>query len=828
MIATVVALVLVAYLPGAALYRLPFWRRETRAALAVEERVFWHVTLSLAWSLTVVLATAAVGRYDFQTLLVVNAALSCGMALVSGRRLRYQIPTSKPTWTLVLPVLLIVVGVWRFFPVSEYIIGGKDPGVLLNEGIQIAQRGTLVITDQAIAAVPDYGRDLFFPSEHSEDYYSRAFMGFFIQDPATGRVVGQFPHLFPASIAIGYGLNGLSGAREAVAWWAVLGLLAVYFVAARLFGPWVGFASALLLGLHVIQVWYARYPNADVVFQAGVFASLLAYARAHQDDDAFFGPVSAWLIGLQIFGRVDALLAVVVMAGVTVLVPIVTPKARLRLRFLLPGLAMTGVGLFYQMGLMRAYFWRAMVFLTNLPPVNVAAGVVAGGVIVAVLWSSRDRHGEAAKRWFPLALVGVLLALATYAYFFREPGGRLVEADAHALRDFVDIYLWWPMLVAALAGLVLFARRDFWRDPALVLTFAAFSIFLLYKLKIVPEHFWLARRFIAIILPGSIIFAVAAALGPLTRALRGASLLRAVAGTVLLVVVAQHYVAAAAPVLPHVEYRGVIPYLERLAARFTERDLVIMEARDSGSDVHVFGPPLAYIYDKRVIELRSAGPDRIMFSAFLDDALTKYDRVFFVGTGGTTLLSRHIVATPVASDRVQVDEFEVTLDRLPTSVHHKEFDYGVYQLSRGLPTAGPFTLDVGDRDDLHVVRFHAKERSDDRSIRWTQDVSQVAVSGMTGTETEVVLEIGDGGRPASASPARVRVLLNGVLLGDIDVAAGFALYRFAIPPSLAAAAAESDEPATLRLESTVWSPHDSLGVGDTRELGVMLDTVTVR
>ena len=54
-------------------------------------------------------------------------------------------------------------------------------------------------------------------------------MGFFIKDPDAGAVVGQFPHLFPASIAIGYGLDGLTGARRTVGVWAILGMLAVYF-----------------------------------------------------------------------------------------------------------------------------------------------------------------------------------------------------------------------------------------------------------------------------------------------------------------------------------------------------------------------------------------------------------------------------------------------------------------------------------------------------------------------------------------------------------------------------------------------------------------------
>jgi hypothetical protein len=60
------------------------------------------------------------------------------------------------------------------------------------------------------------------------------------------------------------------------------------------------------------------------------------------------------------------------------------------------------------------------------------------------------------------------------------------------------------------------------------------------------------------------------------------------------------------------------------------------------------------------------------------------------------------------------------------------------------------------------------------------------------------------------------------------VGAGFEPYVFAIPAELAAAAAVAVLPATLRLESTTWSPAGAAGTGDTRQLGVMLDTVTVR
>ena len=155
----------------------------------------------------------------------------------------------------------------------------------MSEGIQIAQRGAIVVRDPVVSSVPTFARDLFFPSYQRQDYYSIRFMGFFIKNPDTGAVVGQFPHLFPASIAIGYGLDGLTGARRAVGVWAILGVLAVYFAGRRLVGTPAAWAAATLLALHVVQVWFARYPNAEMAMQALLFAAILAHARAHVDGD---------------------------------------------------------------------------------------------------------------------------------------------------------------------------------------------------------------------------------------------------------------------------------------------------------------------------------------------------------------------------------------------------------------------------------------------------------------------------------------------------------------------------------------------------------------
>jgi hypothetical protein len=73
----------------------------------------------------------------------------------------------------------------------------------------------------------------------------------------------------------------------------------------------------------------------------------------------------------------------------------------------------------------------------------------------------------------------------------------------------------------------------------------------------------------------------------------------------------------------------------------------------------------------------------------------------------------------------------------------------------------------------------------------------------------------------------VRLLLNGELIGEVTVRTGFHACAFPISAALAASAATREEPATLRIESTVWSPRTTPG-RDRQPNCVMVDTVTVR
>ena len=509
MLGAAASLLLILYVPGAVLFRLPVLERPRRAALDAEERLYWAIVLSGVWSSVVVFGLAAASFYRFERLLLINLVGSALLAAAARGRLRLE-QAPRVTTSAAVPVLLALLSAYMFVPPAEYVLGGKDPGVYINEGIQIAQRGSIITSDPVIKSVPPPFRDLFYPSYKTSAYYSLRFMGFFIKNPDDGSVVGQFPHLFPSWIAIGYGVNGLTGALYALAGCAIAGVLGVYFVGARLLGRSVAGVAGVLLAISVVQVWFARYPNAEMLAQALLMAGLLAFARSHVDQDPFFEPVAGVLLGLLLFTRIDAVLAVAAVVASALLLRIV--GVSLKAAFLGPVILLSFAALAYFVTVLSPYAALPLLVLHNPTWFQIA---VFGGAVILVLavyvCSGIPAVASVAKVWLPRTLAIVVLTAAAYAYFLREPGGKLAFHDANSLRMFTW-YLHPAGLAAALIGFVLVAWRKFWHDPALLLTTAVYGLFVFYKIQIVPEHFWMARRFVMIIMPAALLLAAAAAL----------------------------------------------------------------------------------------------------------------------------------------------------------------------------------------------------------------------------------------------------------------------------------------------------------------------------
>ena len=305
-----------------------------------------------------------------------------------------------------------------------------------------------------------------------------------------------------------------------------------------------------------------------------------------------------------------------------------------------------------------------------------------------------------------------------------------------------------------------------------------------------------------------------------------ANTLRAAAGGLVLFVLAVQYGAATRPILRHTEHAGMIPAVESLARRIGPNDLLVMPTRNA-SDAQTFALPLAYIYDRNVLPLRYNSPDPKAFGAFLDWARQRYDRVLFMGSGGTNLLTRRITPKLISTNRIRVPFYDRTLNAYPQGVDSWEFDSGLYELLPDPVPPGPVEIDVGSGYDLYVGNMHPSETSSEgRSFRWTRTRSTVWIVGTHPEASELILTL--SGRLDQAGIAPVRIVLNDRLLGTLSPADGYERYTLPIPPDLAREMAERDEASELRIESQPWVPSRLLGLPDDRILGIRLDRVVIR
>ena len=843
----------IAYLPGTLIFRLPAGDRTRRSSLPAEERAFWAIMISVAVTTIVALALTAAGAYTLGRLVVSDLVLAGATAVIVSRgrkapETRTRAP--RPTGAVLMPLALILLGSFLFFPPAEYLIGGKDPGTYINEGIQIAKHGSWTISDTTLALLPADSRGLFVSPDAEGLNEGTNFMGFFVLDFGRGSVIGQFPHAYPVWIAIGYGLGGLTGALSAVGFWALLGLLAVYFASAQLVGRLPAFAGTVLLGLNVAEVWFARYPNSELMQQALLFAGLLALVRALRDHDALFGAVAGVLLGVQLFARIDTLLLLMAIGGGILL--LVADGKRPRWSFWLPLATLTGLAGLYYIGPMNYYAATPLGYLRGPAGLFAATAgfTIAGFGIhfaarrwpVGVLWC---------RRWLPRVLaVAVVLAFA-YSYFWRVPyetvrdlpGGvtlhqGLAASDAYSLRH----YAWYvdaAGLFAAVLGLAIVTWRSFWQGPVMLTVALSLSWFFFYKTRIVPEHFWLARRYLPIILPMTCVLAASGALlgvqlwwerlaaGPPGVNRRSWPVIcYAVAGTAFVGWLGWQYATATISIFRHVEYAGLTEQLDTLSRRFGDHDLVLVESRNS-SDAHVLAAPLAYIYGRHVLQVLSPRPDREAFDRFCQWATGTFAHVYFLADGGTDITPNGIAITPAASQRFEVPEYESALNAYPRGIRLKKFTLSVFLLSRSDRPAIKTDIEVGKLDDVWVLRFYAKERDGEVNFRWVRNMSFVSLMGIAPDSHGVTLRMSSGGRPARAGAARVQVYLNDHLLGDVEVADGFHDYTVPITPEIAEEAAHRPRASVLRLMSTTWSPKEILGGPDDRQLGVMLERVRV-
>lgn len=262
----------------------------------------------LGWSS---LALANLGRHSLTGVLLLTAG---ALAVLVAAARRWARPEVIPDRAGVLVALgCVAVALALTLPGFSYGVADKDPGVYVSHAVSIARTGDFAIHDELLAK---NGADPSFPVRLVSP--GARFPGVWVDDAATGRVVPQFYHLWPALLATAYDAGGVDALRATTPLIGAVCVLALCALLRRIGALVVGSRAGLvlaglgglLLATNVLQVWQARYPTTEVLAEALFIGVLLGVVLAVCERWVAAAGLAGLLVGAGFLNRADGVLLV--------------------------------------------------------------------------------------------------------------------------------------------------------------------------------------------------------------------------------------------------------------------------------------------------------------------------------------------------------------------------------------------------------------------------------------------------------------------------------------------------------------------------------------
>ena len=799
--------------------------------LTLGEQLYLVIAGSLVVSGWAGLLAAELGRFS-----AVNVAIAVGGlvllalagALLARRRLSLR-PGALGWDELAVLVCLLGFGMAVYFPPYEYLLGGRDPGVYVNTGFHLAREGNLTYIDPVVLSVPEEERSLFFRMDKDLPPWSQPrFLGFHMDSPDSGRISPQGLHLYPVWIGIASDLFEMKAGLYATGFFALMGVVGLFLALRRLFNSEVALWASGMMAVFQIQIWFARFPNAEILVQFLYVTGLLAFYFMDEKRSNWAGLLSGAAFGTTLLVRVENLLFLLplglYLGWRRLRRELGKPEAAFLTAFSLMALhaALHGrlIAWPYVQNVLGRHYWRVIFE-------NIELFALAGVVVFLLI----DRLGTKAvsrialltdTRRTRIAAAVSIFVLALYAYFIRPiwHGPRTAPHDAEAFLR-MGWYLYPVGLALVVAGAMLLLARSERRQALFVLVGLTFSLFFFYKVRVWHDHYFAMRRFIPVILPT--FFACIALFLVNLRNTKGwiGSWAPRIIGSLLLV----SYFVAGRPLWGHEEFPGSLNFVKELARHIGDRDVVIFPRKEG---LHLLELPLSQLEGKNVLEFYGLKPDRGSLERLVAKWRDEYEDIYFITNYKISLSGLFTQHVKDFAFGTQHYEFAYTHPPTGPRPFHLRFTLSkavdVDELAERMPKLD--LIDVGGGDDQLVAWFFEKELGPDGiSYRWSQKTSSIFLPTVGADRKEILIRIA-GPQETEAPLNPVAVSIDEHHLGTIHPTRQFQTYSLELPSDLVANLAGSH--AILRLDTQTWRPNNRVpGSSDIRDLGVRVDWVEI-
>jgi hypothetical protein len=569
---------------------------------------------------------ATFGIFDVVTVAIACASMAA--MLWPWGRPRPPVRVHAVARRLAIPLALAGGATLLRWPPMDYALAGRDQGTYLLRAEQLVRTGRFDDVDRVLARASEDAASRSGPADllglvarrdepaHQDLYEGPYRPGWYLADRERGRIVPQFMHVHPVLLATAMLAVGRPGAIALPVAISVLGVLAVFAVARRLWrggGPWPAIAAGLF-AVSPIAVWVGRTSLSEVPAMLVGWAAVLAMLRAPQArarSDAL--ELAAFFLGAAAWIRGNAWLAAPVVLAALWLVPSDVPR---RWRAPLVYLALLVGAVLVHATTVFPYLHDELVRQLDLGRTVTPTALAGAAVVGALAWLVLDRVrapsvGDRVRALVPALLGGaVLLAIASYVRDAAQGGPPFSRLDP-AL-PLVGA----PLLVAAAVGSALALSRAPTRSAAdtwLLAAAATVPVTLsLYAQRNLPQAglYYYGRYLVPELLPVACLTATLA-IARLDRWVRARSGRRAVA----FAVTATAVVALAWPVRAFLvqpttrlrEFDGADRAIQWLAARIPTDAIVIAggEGWHHGHTFNQVGGALAMGRGRTVLPYRT-------------------------------------------------------------------------------------------------------------------------------------------------------------------------------------------------------------------------------
>lgn len=510
------------------------------------ESLFWAAAAALVNTTLLATAMAMLGIYRFWLLLAVQYGEVLVIALIAARKKVLYAPKAfflrlKSYHFRVLPAIILAVAfaLYALFP-ANFMMSGRDQGIYIIHGIHISESGKYAYDEQDEflnenyqqhwrviqlgypAFYSDYSKTTFVP-EYTEYLFGEAF-----SEPEYGDITPQFMPAFPALLAVGYDIGGLSVLFRVNSVVAIFSLLALYYFARRFFGKKTACIALLFLALCPAQIWTARITLTEILAQFLFFSASYLFAAGWEEERKSLSLLGGALLGVSLLARIDTYIYGL---GLFFVAAYLAIWNRRKFSYLLPGIyAYTVFAVFSGFwALLRVRPYFVDLYRTGSLKLILFANIVLLAIVVfcAVFGYFLNRKTKRkdwmsavfAHRWGAICIAGAFTLACLYLYFVRPLPLMQVEGtfsnQSETMKQLQRIFYsrsliefsWYTSVTAVLFsifGLYRFLRNKRGKVSRL-LVFFALSIsnlmVYLYNPSIYPDHIWVSRRWLGVCMP---------------------------------------------------------------------------------------------------------------------------------------------------------------------------------------------------------------------------------------------------------------------------------------------------------------------------------------